>query len=54
MNAPWISDQIISVFNLARGIRAFQTPAFIVNGRLLPDQSAALDFRKEVATARRR
>jgi protein-disulfide isomerase len=31
MNAPWISDQVISVFNLARGIRAFQTPTYIVN-----------------------
>ena len=54
MNAPWVSDQIIAVFNQARGIRVFQTPAFIVNGRLLPDQSAALDFRAEVATARRK
>jgi len=54
MNAPWVADQIIAVFNLARGIRVFQTPAFIVNGRLLPSESAALDFRKEVAAARRR
>jgi protein-disulfide isomerase len=52
MNAPWISDQIISVFNQARGIRVFQTPAFIVNGRLLSSESASLDFRKEVALAR--
>ncbi|MBV9548729.1 MAG: DsbA family protein [Alphaproteobacteria bacterium] len=54
MNAPAISDQIISVFNQARGIRVFQTPAFIVNGRLLSSESASIDFRKEVAAARRR
>ncbi len=54
MNAPAMSDQIISVFNQARGIRAFQTPAYIVNGRLLSSESATIDFRKEVATARRK
>jgi protein-disulfide isomerase len=53
MNAPWISDQIIAVFNLARGIRGFQTPIFIVNGRQLGSESAAIDFRREVALARR-
>ena len=54
MNAPAVSDQIISVFNQARGIRVFQTPAFIVNGRLLGNESALIDFRREVAAARRR
>ena len=54
MNAPSISDQIISVFNLARGIRAFQTPVFIINGKLLSSESASIDFRREVALARRR
>jgi protein-disulfide isomerase len=54
MNAPWVSDQIISVFNQARGIRAFQTPAYIVNGKLLSSDSASIDFRREVAAARRR
>lgn len=54
MNAPAVSDQIISVFNQARGIRVFQTPAFIVNGRLLGSESALIDFRREVAAARRR
>jgi len=52
--APWVSDQVINVFNLARGIRVFQTPAFIVNGKLLDSESASIDFRKEVALARRR
>jgi protein-disulfide isomerase len=54
MNAPAVSDQIIGVFNQARGIRVFQTPAFIVNGRLLGSESALIDFRREVAAARRR
>lgn len=54
MQASWVSDQVINVFNLARGIRVFQTPAFIVNGKLLDSESAAIDFRKEVALARRR
>jgi protein-disulfide isomerase len=54
MVAPWVSDQVINVFNLARGIRVFQTPAFIVNGKLLDSESASIDFRKEVALARRR
>jgi protein-disulfide isomerase len=54
MNAPAVSDQIISVFNQARGIRVFQTPAFIVNGRLLGSESALIDFRREVAAARRK
>jgi protein-disulfide isomerase len=54
MNAPWISDQIIAVFNLARGIRGFQTPIFIVNGKQLGSESAAIDFRREVALARRK
>lgn len=54
MNTPAVSDQIISVFNQARGIRVFQTPAFIVNGRLLGNESALIDFRREVAAARRR
>jgi protein-disulfide isomerase len=53
MGAPSVSDQIISVFNLARGIRAFQTPVFIVNGKLLSSESASIDFRHEVALARR-
>lgn len=48
MTAPSVSDQIITVFNLARGIRAFQTPTYIVNGRLLSSDSASIDFRKEV------
>ena len=52
MDAPDVSNQIISVFNQARGIRVFQTPAFLVNGRQLGSESALIDFRREVAAAR--
>jgi len=57
MTGADVSDQIISVFNQARGIRVFQTPAFIVAGpkgaRILNSESAGIDFAKEVAAARR-
>lgn len=56
MVAPGVSDQIISVFNQARAIRVFQTPAFIVGGprgaRILSSESASIDFAREVAAAR--
>jgi protein-disulfide isomerase len=57
MDGADVSDQIISVFNQARGIRIFQTPAFIVVGRkgahILNSESASIDFAREVAAARR-
>jgi protein-disulfide isomerase len=56
MQAPDVSDQIISVFNQARAIRVFQTPAFIVSGprgaHILGSESASIDFAREVAAAR--
>ena len=56
MQAPEISDRIIANFNLARGIRAFQTPVVIVGGpagiHITGSESAAIDFRREVAIAR--
>ncbi len=54
MNAADISDEIIANFNLARGIRAFQTPTYIVGGRILTADSGDIDFAREVALARRR
>lgn len=58
MNGADVSDQIISVFNQARGIRVFQTPAFIVAGpkgaHILSSESASIDFAREVAAARGR
>ncbi len=56
MGTPDVSDQIISVFNQARAIRVFQTPAFIVSGpagaHILSSESASIDFAREVAAAR--
>ena len=58
MQAPEVSDRIIANFNLARGARIFQTPAVIVGGpagiHITGSESAAIDFRKEVAIARGR
>ncbi len=54
MDSPEVSNEIIANFNLARGIRAFQTPTFIVQGRLLTQDSGEIDFAREVAAARAR
>jgi len=54
MQAPEIADEIIATFNLARGIRVFQTPAFIVGNHLLTGPSAEIDFPKAVAAARQK
>jgi len=54
MNGADISDEIIANFNLARGIRAFQTPTYIVGGRILTADSGDIDFAREVAQSRRR
>lgn len=54
MKAPHIADEIIANFNLARSLRLFQTPSFIVGHHILTGPSAEIDFRKEVAAARRK
>ena len=54
MQAPEIADEVIATFNLARGIRVFQTPAFIVGNHLLTGPSAEIDFPKAVAAARQK
>jgi protein-disulfide isomerase len=53
MQSPAVNDEIIANFNLARGIRAFQTPTYIVGRRVLTADSADIDFAREVAAARR-
>ncbi len=53
MTSPEVSDELIANFNLARGIRAFQTPTFIVGRRVIADDSERIDFAREVAAARR-
>jgi protein-disulfide isomerase len=58
MQSPQISDRIIANYNLARGIRVVQTPAVIVGGpggvHIMGSESAAIDFPKAVAAARRK
>jgi protein-disulfide isomerase len=49
MNAPDVTDEIIANFNLARGIRVFQTPAYIVGSHLVTGDSADINFAREVA-----
>ena len=49
MVAPDVTDEIIANFNLARGIRVFQTPAYIVGAHLVTGDSADINFAKEVA-----
>ncbi|HET7084731.1 MAG TPA: DsbA family protein [Rhizomicrobium sp.] len=53
MAAPDVTDEIIRNFNLARGIRVFQTPAYIVGGHLVMGDSADIDFAKEVAKVKK-
>ncbi len=56
MQAPDVTQQIIANFNLARAIRAFQTPTFIAGNRVaahvLSSNSAGIDFPREIALAR--
>ncbi len=54
MTSPAITDEIIANFNLARGIRAFQTPVFIVGGHEMSSESASIDFPRAVVAARGR
>jgi len=52
MAAADVTDEIINNFNLARGIRVFQTPAYIVGSHLVTGDSADINFAKEVARAK--
>jgi protein-disulfide isomerase len=52
MTAPEITDEIIANFNLARSLRIFQTPGFVVGNHILTGPSADIDFQKAVAAAR--
>jgi len=53
MAAPGIANEIIQNFNLARGLRIFQSPAFIVGGHILTGPSAQIDFPMVISEARR-
>jgi len=52
MAAPAITNEIIANFNLARSLRIFQTPGFIVGTHILTGPSAQIDFPKVVAAVR--
>ena len=52
MNSPDITNEIIANFNLARALRIFQTPGFIVGNHILGGQSADINFSKEISLAR--
>jgi protein-disulfide isomerase len=54
MQSPEIADEIIANFNLARAIRAFDTPTFIVDNHVLIEPSTQIDFAKTVAAARQK
>jgi protein-disulfide isomerase len=54
MNAPDVSDEIIANFNLARAIRVFQTPAYIVGTHVVTGDTADINFAHEVARAKAR
>ncbi len=53
MAAPAVANEIIANFNLARGLRLFQTPSFIVGDHILTGPSAQIDFPAEIGEARR-
>ena len=52
MEKPEIYAQIIANFNLARAIRIFQTPTFIIGNHIITEPSAQIDFPALVAKAR--
>jgi protein-disulfide isomerase len=53
MAAPGITNEIIENFNLARGLRIFQSPAFVVGDHILTGPSAQIDFAAVISEARR-
>lgn len=53
MAAPSVANEIIENFNLARGLRIFQSPAFVVGDHILTGPSAQIDFPAVIGEARR-
>jgi len=53
MAAPSVANEIIENFNLARGLRIFQTPGFVVGDHILTGPSAQIDFPAVISQARR-
>jgi len=54
MYAPDVTEEIIANFNLARAIRAYQTPTYVVGGHIVTGDSADINFAKEVARGKER
>lgn len=52
MEAPEIADQIIANYDLARALRIYQTPTFIIDNHIVTQPSAEIDFPQLVAEAR--
>jgi protein-disulfide isomerase len=52
MEKPEIYAQLLTNFNLARAIRIFQTPTFIIGNHIVMEPSAQIDFPALVARAR--
>jgi protein-disulfide isomerase len=52
METAEVNDAIIGNFNLARGLRVFQTPTFVIGGKPITGPSAEIDFPAEIAAAR--
>jgi len=53
MTAQSIANEIIANFNLARALRIFQTPGFVVGDHILTGPSAEIDFTAVIGEARR-
>lgn len=52
MNAPEVFEEIITNLTLARDIKVSSTPSFIINGKVLTQPSAEMDFAKIAAEER--
>lgn len=52
MAASSIDAELLANFNLARALRIFQTPAFIVGAHILTGPSAQIDFPAVISAAR--
>jgi protein-disulfide isomerase len=52
MEKPEIYAQLLANFNLARALRIFQTPTFIIGNHIITEPSAQIDFPALVAKAR--
>jgi protein-disulfide isomerase len=52
MASPSVDSELLANFNLARALRIFQTPGFIVGTHILTGPSAQIDFPAAISAAR--